>query len=48
MTVFEGVPTMYVALLARPDRADYDDSALRRTGKIVKQEIVLPTEPAVR
>ena len=29
VTVFEGVPTMYVALLARPDRADYDLSALR-------------------
>ena len=30
VTVFEGVPTMYVALLHRPDRADYDTSALRR------------------
>ncbi len=29
VTVFEGVPTMYVALLHRPDRADYDLSALR-------------------
>jgi long-chain acyl-CoA synthetase len=29
VTVFEGVPTMYVALLARPDRADYNVSALR-------------------
>jgi long-chain acyl-CoA synthetase len=29
VTVFEGVPTMYVALLHRPDRADYDVSALR-------------------
>ena len=29
VTVFEGVPTMYVALLAEPDRADYDVSALR-------------------
>ena len=29
VTVFEGVPTMYVALLHRPDRADYDTSALR-------------------
>ncbi len=28
-TVFEGVPTMYVALLHQPDRADYDVSALR-------------------
>jgi long-chain acyl-CoA synthetase len=29
VTVFEGVPTMYVALLHQPDRADYDISALR-------------------
>jgi long-chain acyl-CoA synthetase len=29
VTVFEGVPTMYVALLHQPDRADYDVSALR-------------------
>ena len=29
VTVFEGVPTMYVALLHQPDRADYDLSALR-------------------
>src|SRR5271166_3609926 len=29
VTVFEGVPTMYVALLHRPDRADYDVSALQ-------------------
>jgi long-chain acyl-CoA synthetase len=29
VTVFEGVPTMYVALLHQPDRADYDTSALR-------------------
>ena len=29
VTVFEGVPTMYVALLAEPDRAEYDVSALR-------------------
>ena len=29
VTVFEGVPTMYVALLHRPDRTDYDLSALR-------------------
>ena len=29
VTVFEGVPTMYVALLHSPDRADYDISALR-------------------
>src|SRR5712691_3172129 len=29
VTVFEGVPTMYVALLHRPDRADYGLSALR-------------------
>ena len=29
VTVFAGVPTMYVALLAQPDRADYDVSALR-------------------
>src|SRR5579863_8300425 len=29
VTVFEGVPTMYVALLHAPDRADYDTSALR-------------------
>jgi long-chain acyl-CoA synthetase len=29
VTVFEGVPTMYVAMLHRPDRADYDVSALR-------------------
>jgi long-chain acyl-CoA synthetase len=29
VTVFEGVPTMYLALLYRPDRADYDVSALR-------------------
>ncbi len=29
VTVFEGVPTMYVALLHRPDRADYDVSTLR-------------------
>jgi len=28
-TVFEGVPTMYVALLHQPNRADYDTSALR-------------------
>jgi len=28
-TVFAGVPTMYGALLAHPDRADYDVSALR-------------------
>ena len=28
-TVFAGVPTMYVALLAHPDRAAYDVSALR-------------------
>jgi long-chain acyl-CoA synthetase len=30
VTVFEGVPTMYVALLHRPDRTDYDLSALRQ------------------
>ena len=29
VTVFEGVPTMYVALLHAPDRADFDTSALR-------------------
>jgi long-chain acyl-CoA synthetase len=29
VTVFEGVPTMYVALLHAPGRADYDVSALR-------------------
>jgi long-chain acyl-CoA synthetase len=29
VTVFEGVPTMYVALLHQSDRADYDTSALR-------------------
>ncbi len=29
VTVFEGVPTMYVALLHQPGRADYDVSALR-------------------
>jgi len=29
VTVFEGVPTMYVALLHQPDRASYDTSALR-------------------
>jgi long-chain acyl-CoA synthetase len=29
VTVFEGVPTMYAALLAQPDRADYDVAALR-------------------
>ena len=29
VTVFEGVPTMYVALLHEPDRADYDVSTLR-------------------
>jgi long-chain acyl-CoA synthetase len=29
VTVFEGVPTMYVALLHQPNRADYDVSALR-------------------
>ena len=29
VTVFEGVPTMYVALLHQSDRADYDVSALR-------------------
>jgi len=29
VTVFEGVPTMYVALLHQPNRADYDTSALR-------------------
>ena len=29
VTVFEGVPTMYVALLAEPDRAEYHVSALR-------------------
>jgi long-chain acyl-CoA synthetase len=29
VTVFEGVPTMYVALLHQADRADYDVSALR-------------------
>jgi long-chain acyl-CoA synthetase len=29
VTVFEGVPTMYVALLHQPDRADYDTSSLR-------------------
>ncbi|MBV9095535.1 MAG: AMP-binding protein, partial [Streptosporangiaceae bacterium] len=29
VTLFEGVPTMYVAMLHRPDRADYDVSALR-------------------
>src|SRR5580700_2176506 len=29
VTVFEGVPTMYVALLHQPDRADYDISTLR-------------------
>jgi long-chain acyl-CoA synthetase len=29
VTVFEGVPTMYVALLHAPDRADYDTAALR-------------------
>ena len=29
VTVFEAVPTMYVALLHQPDRADYDTSALR-------------------
>jgi long-chain acyl-CoA synthetase len=29
VTVFEGVPTMYVALLHLPDRGDYDVSTLR-------------------
>ena len=29
VTVFEGVPTMYVALLHQPNRADYDTSTLR-------------------
>jgi long-chain acyl-CoA synthetase len=29
VTVFEGVPTMYVALLHRPDHAEFDTSALR-------------------
>src|SRR5580698_6333039 len=29
VTVFEGVPTMYVALLHHTDRADYDTSTLR-------------------
>lgn len=29
VTVFEGVPTMYVALIHQPDRADYDTSSLR-------------------
>jgi long-chain acyl-CoA synthetase len=29
VTIFEGVPTMYVALLGAPDRAGYDLSALR-------------------
>src|SRR5580704_8682557 len=29
VTVFEGVPTMYVALLHAPDRAGYDTAALR-------------------
>ena len=29
VTVFEAVPTMYVALLHAPDRTDYDTSALR-------------------
>ena len=29
VTVFEGVPTMYVALLHQPDRAGYDTSSLR-------------------
>ena len=29
VTVFAGVPTMYVALLHQPDRADHDVSALR-------------------
>ena len=29
VTVFEGVPTMYVALLAAPDRTAYDVSSLR-------------------
>ena len=29
VTVFEGVPTMYVALIHAPDRADYDTSSLR-------------------
>jgi long-chain acyl-CoA synthetase len=29
VTIFEGVPTMYVALLHQPDRADYDVSRLR-------------------
>jgi long-chain acyl-CoA synthetase len=29
VTVFEGVPTMYVALLGEPDRGRYDVSALR-------------------
>jgi long-chain acyl-CoA synthetase len=29
VTVFEGVPTMYVALLAAPDRLDHDVSMLR-------------------
>ena len=30
VTVFEGVPTMYVALLHQPDRADYDTSGCGR------------------
>src|SRR5690348_6719132 len=29
VTIFEGVPTMYVALLHQPSRADYDTSTLR-------------------
>jgi long-chain acyl-CoA synthetase len=29
VTIMEGVPTMYVALLAHPDHDDYDTSALR-------------------
>jgi long-chain acyl-CoA synthetase len=51
VTVFEGVPTMYVALLHAPDRADYDTSSLRMCisgGAALPVEVLRGFEEAFR
>ena len=51
VTVFEGVPTMYVALLHQPDRADYDTSSLRMCisgGAALPVEVLRGFERGVR
>jgi long-chain acyl-CoA synthetase len=51
VTVFMGVPTMYVALLHAPDRADYDTSSLRMCisgGAALPVEVLRGFEEAFR